>query len=110
MKYPDKMIEEMANDIAEICPDLVENSCCEDDSCVSCLTYSLLNKGYRLASDVAREIFGDLLDLIAEDTDIYDKCASRLVSSDYSNGRSEAIGTFIGFINELKKKYTEGEE
>ena len=50
-------IDEMANDIAQICPDLIENSCCEDDSCVSCLTYSLLNKGYRKASEVAREIF-----------------------------------------------------
>jgi hypothetical protein len=54
-----KQIEEMANDIAKICPDLVEN-CCGQVNCVTHLTLSLSKIGYRKASDVAREIFADI--------------------------------------------------
>lgn len=42
----EKQIEEMANDLAQHCPDLVEN-CCGASSCVSCLTRYLYNAGYR---------------------------------------------------------------
>ena len=51
-------IDEMANDLAKICPDLVEN-CCGQVSCVTHLTLSLSKLGYRKASDVAREIFAE---------------------------------------------------
>ena len=51
-----KQIEEMANDLAKICPDLVEN-CCGEINCVTHLTLSLSKLGYRKTEDVAREIF-----------------------------------------------------
>lgn len=41
-----EQIEEMANDLAQHCPDLVEN-CCGASSCLSCLTRFLHNAGYR---------------------------------------------------------------
>lgn len=41
-----KQIEEMANDLAKICPDLVEN-CCGQVNCVTHLTLSLSKIGYR---------------------------------------------------------------
>lgn len=41
-----EQINEMANDLAQHCPDLVEN-CCGASSCVSCLTRFLFNAGYR---------------------------------------------------------------
>ena len=55
--------EILANDIAQICPDLV-NSGCGDLSCVTCLTKGLEQIGYRKASDVAREIFEEIEKLI----------------------------------------------
>ena len=55
----EKQIEEMANDIAKICPDFVENYCGQVN-CVTHLTLSLSKIGYRKASDVAREIFAEI--------------------------------------------------
>lgn len=46
----EKQIEEMANDLAAHCPDLVEN-CCGASSCVSCLTRFLHTAGYRKQSE-----------------------------------------------------------
>lgn len=43
-------IEEIANDIAKICPDLVEN-CCGQVNCVTHLTLSLYKAGYRRQSE-----------------------------------------------------------
>lgn len=48
-------IEEMANDLAKICPDLVEN-CCGQVNCVTHLTLSLSKMGYRKASDIENSI------------------------------------------------------
>ena len=50
-----KRITKTANDIAKMCPDLV-NSGCGDLSCVACLANGLEQIGYRKASDVAAEI------------------------------------------------------
>ena len=46
----DKQISEMANDLAKICPDLVEN-CCGQVNCVTHLTLSLSKLGYHKHSD-----------------------------------------------------------
>ena len=48
-------IEEMANDLAQHCPDLVEN-CCGESSCVSCLTRFLYEAGYRKQSEKMVEV------------------------------------------------------
>lgn len=52
-------IEDMANDLAKICPDLVEN-CCGQVNCVTHLTLALSKLGYRKSTDVAREIFDEV--------------------------------------------------
>ena len=62
-------------------------------------------KGYRKYTDVAREIFEEIVNKIAENDDIFERCASRLVSSDYANGRSEVVGEILHFLGALKKKY-----
>ena len=46
MSREKQIIEEMANDLAQHCPDLVEN-CCGASSCVSCIVRFLHNAGYR---------------------------------------------------------------
>jgi hypothetical protein len=68
----EKQIEEMANDIAKICPDLVEN-CCGQVNCVTHLTLSLSKIGYRKASYVAREVIADMREMIKgyENIDVY---------------------------------------
>jgi phage protein D len=45
-----KQIEEMANDIAKICTDLVESGCGQIN-CVTHLTLSLYKEGYRKQSE-----------------------------------------------------------
>jgi hypothetical protein len=45
----EKQIDEMANDIAKICPDMVENGCGQVN-CVTHLTLSLHKAGYRKQS------------------------------------------------------------
>ena len=54
-----KQIQEMANDIAKICPNLVED-CCGQVNCVTHLTLSLSKIGYRKASEVAKEVIADI--------------------------------------------------
>ena len=79
----DKQIEEIANDLNMHCCSLAEQFCGEM-SCNSCITNYLYNAGYRKASEVAEEIFEKLkVDL------------------------KGYIG--LNYLDELKKKYTEGE-
>jgi hypothetical protein len=67
----DKQIEEMefsdvdilANDINQHCADLAETYC-GDTNCLTCLAHALTEKGYRKASDVAREIFAEIEDVL----------------------------------------------
>lgn len=94
-----KQIEEMANDIAKICPDLVEN-CCGQINCVTHLTLSLSKIGYRKATDVAEEISRDIIEPVWEA---------------YKNSASAETVLLVALICEsinaqLKKKYTEGEQ
>ena len=63
----EKQIEEMAftdvdilaNELNQHCADLAENYC-GGTTCLSCLAHALTEKGYRKASEVAREIFEDI--------------------------------------------------
>lgn len=88
-----KQIEEMANDLAKICPDLVENGCGQVN-CITHLTLSLSKIGYRKASDVVREIFEEI------ERHIEDVGFSSFVE------RSE----FKDWLAELKKKYESEKE
>ena len=96
----DKQIEEieltevdiLANDLNQHCADLAENYC-GGLTCLSCLAHALTEKGYRKASDVAREIFEEIGELVNEYLD------GRIYTHD-----------FCTYLAELKKKYTEGGE
>ena len=93
-----KQIEEMANDLAKICPELVEN-CCGQVNCVTHLTLSLSNLGYRKSSDVAMEIFEDVIEIL---NDEYVRC---------NKWEAHTILTITQKIADLKKKYeSEGAE
>ena len=90
----DKQIKDMANDLAIICPDLVENSCGQIN-CVTHLTLSLSKIGYRKASDVAREIFEEI-------GKAHEDC---IVIGCNNVGILQAF-KFEQRLAELKKKYT----
>lgn len=96
----DKQIEEieisdvdiLANDINQHCPDLAENYC-GDTHCVSCLAHALTQKGYRKASEVAKEIFEEI------------ESSSKECWERYK--RSETLGYYItaSQFAKLKQKY-----
>lgn len=90
-----KQIEEMANDLAKICPDLVEN-CCGQVNCVSHLTLSLSKIGYRKSTDVARDIMREV--------------RQALLNMVLANSMGETYDIEKCFA-EIEKKYeSEGEE
>lgn len=85
--------DRFANDVYLCCADLAETYC-GDNSCVTCITDKLMKKGYRKASEVARE-FIDWL----QETD----CIN------YSEEKRKFLCE--EFLAELKKKYeSEGGE
>ena len=95
-----KQIEEMAFDLClmERCKHLPQAEC-NNTTCANCEAEALYNAGYRKASEVAEEIFGEI-----EATSSY--------SVDECNGRqiySTKIYTISALkLAELKKKYTKG--
>lgn len=106
MTNEEKQIEEMANDIAKICPDLVEN-CCGQVNCVTHLTLSLSKIGYRKSSDVVRKIIEDLTRMV------FSKIPNKLLlisgGRDFTDGiidgKREAYFDMLNYLSELKKKY-----
>ena len=108
----DNQIEEMANDLAKICPDLAEN-CCGQINCVTHLTLSLSKMGYRKASDVAREIFEEIEKALEQAKEIADIRIRELAPHTYQVMRE--VGKLYckhdsSAVAELKKKYTESEK
>ena len=97
----DKQIEEMAltdvdllaNDINQHCPDLAENYC-GGTHCVACLANALTVKGYRKASEVAREIFERI-----------DECVQL-----YLREVTYSLQDLLNDIYGIEKHYTEGEK
>lgn len=77
----DKQIEEMAKELWKFAPILSENNC-------QYVAEELVDKGYRKASDLVREIFEDI---------------DRMCIDTFGNFNHRVFA-------ELKKKYTEGEE
>ncbi len=69
---------------------------CNDNEDILNLCDAIYEKGYRKASDVAREIFEEIEKQIAFFTKYM-----------YAN---ESVKAIVGVLNELKKKYTEGGE
>ena len=79
-----KQIEEMAKDL--------ENHTCMSEYQAEIASKMLYIKGYRKASEVSREIFAEIGELINQYLD------GRIYTHD-----------FCTYLAELKKKYTEGE-
>ena len=112
-----KQIEEMANDLAKICPDLVEN-CCGQINCVTHLTLSLSKMGYRKASEIFEELEKTLNRKIARSKPQFEKLHRD--EKDLSIWGYKDMGYFQGIIStcedirdlitELKKKYAEATE
>jgi hypothetical protein len=95
---------EIANDLNMHCVSLSEQFCGEM-SCNACISNWLYNAGYRKASDVAEEIFVEIehtaraaLILLKFERD-----------EDIRTIKTECYEDLLGFIAELKKKYTESE-
>lgn len=87
----DKQVEEMQNDLIEISKNPIMIDGLEHWSDV--IAEKLIGKGYRKASEVAREIFEEI-----------DRMIYRLL-----NDRHYIVGDMCYEVEELKKKYTEGE-
>ena len=92
----EKQIEEMAEIILDVDRSYYGMECDEIQSKAE--ASAIYAKGYRKASEVAREMLEGIEKRLALENDIFERCASRLVSSGYVNGRSEAIGSIYGII------------
>ena len=98
----EKQIEEKKKIISDICPFYKEYGTCEqcnteldidDAPCYwECMANAIVNNGYRKASEVAEEIFGEI-----------EKLTTLRVYGGYELYLKDDIA-------ELKKKYTEGGE
>ena len=109
----DKQIEEMARDLCE-CYNC-DGTCYQDDKpCdLKCDEYTnaqyLYEKGYRKASDVAREIFEEIEKIRAKEIlrcEILRENESDLSERKYWEGGEHSLRQFTYWFNELKKKYT----
>ena len=95
----EKQIEEMAKAMHDGCAIVRGTNQCRGENCLDCGAVTLYEKGYRKASDVAREIIQDIIEPVWEA---------------YKNSEDEMTTLLVAFICEsmvtkLKKKYTEGE-
>lgn len=111
-----KQIEEMAltevdilaNDLNQHCADLAENYC-GGTTCLSCLAHALTAKGYRKASEVAREVcieignrFKSLLEMLSGGGTLID--AKTFIDVHWEFIEHSVVSSYDA---ELKKKYTE---
>ena len=92
----DKQIEEMAQDVCELYKDFGSCEACDaeldidGEPCIhECFAKAFYNAGYRKASEVAEEIFGEIEQLYMEE---HKDCSVILSRYEFA---------------ELKKKYTE---
>jgi beta-phosphoglucomutase-like phosphatase (HAD superfamily) len=111
-------IEEMANDIAKICPDLVDSGCL-DKYCYACITEALLAQGYRKSTDVAMEIFAEIEQEIISALGSNYRAKAKISARGEENcityhiieGKIATLRGIVDFIEELRKKYeSEGAE
>jgi hypothetical protein len=108
----EKQIEEMAKDILKCgcvgtCLECEYATLAEDDcACIDVkIAEGLYNAGYRKASDVAEEIFAEI-EHTARAAIILLKFEK---DEKLRNTKTECYEDLLGYIAELKKKYTEGE-
>ena len=117
----DKQIEEMAQDIACGCVDLVESSC-GDMPCYVCIARKLKDKNYRKITELQKNTvltaddIAELLTIVARDTrkETAEKFAERL--KDYYNWGFPFVLTIqdkqklFVYIDEIAKEITEGKK
>ena len=126
-------ITELANDIAKSCPDLVENGC-GNDNCVTCLAFKLIGLGYTKQSDTADVVPKSEVEESLP-LDVHEALKQRAVEKakaevareifeEIEKKSSSCVAVQNGYelyetktytisalkLDELKKKYTEGEE
>ena len=110
----DKQIEEMAFDLCCIdrCKHLPQAEC-NNTTCAHCEAEALYTAGYRKASDVAREIFEEIDNLLLFTRGVIDETLDRNVREEnyiganlMSNNRS-LVETLRVAIACRKKKFTE---
>lgn len=97
----EKQIEEMTNKIYETL--MLEAECPLSGMDCAIIADLLVNKGYRKATDVAREIFAEI-EQTAKSALILLKFER---DEDIRTIKSECYEDLLGYIAELKKKYTE---
>lgn len=110
----DKQIEEMAKDIEDVC----ENRGCNYENgirdCDKCRAEWLYELGYRKASDVAREIFEEIIEALADEQITEAQKASAALeaqdtlSYEVFNYAEDKLGTIVLALSLCKKKYSEG--
>lgn len=91
-------VDILANDINQHCPDLAETYC-GDTHCVACLAHALTAKGYRKASEVAKEVIDEFLNAMRKKHE-----EQRRV---YGGALALLLPDIEQISKELKKKYTE---
>ena len=115
----EKQIEEMAVDLCLLddCKHLPKEEC-DLTTCVHCMAEILYEKGYRKSSEVAREIFEEIEELLNLQAKIVCKTRADYKETDKPmlsfvaelDGRLYSLRVIEEHIAELKKKYTEGGE
>ena len=91
MTNKEKQIEEMSQITHDGCAIVKATNQCRGDDCLDCAAVTLYEKGYRKASDVAREIFEEI-----------DRMIYKVL-----NDRHYIMGDMCYEVAELKNKYTE---
>lgn len=89
----EKQIEEMAKAMHDGCSIVKATNQCRGEDCLDCGAVTLYEKGYRKASEVAREIFVEI-DNILDYLKIFNSC-------------DDILNAIVYRITKLKKKYTE---
>jgi hypothetical protein len=114
----EKQIEEMAltevdilaNDLNQHCADLAENYC-GDTTCLTCLAHALTAKGYRKASEVAREIFEEFHNMLLKIIRVVDDELEKAIRNNDEEAKfvpactKETLQCVMLCLDELKKKY-----
>ena len=114
----DKQIEKMAEAMHDGCSIVKATNQCRGEDCLDCGAVTLYDKGYRKASDVAREIFEEIEELlnlqakiVCETRDKYRETDEPMLSFiAMLDGRIYSLRVVEEHIDELKKKYTESED
>lgn len=86
-----EQLEKLAQDIADICPDMVEDGC--EQQCYTCLAFMLVMRGYGNIKEFAEKLKGMIERSIVE-------CPSER-SLAYNNALEDVLRT----IDELVKEY-----